>query len=93
MANCRSCNAPMIWATSPAGAALPLDAKPLSGAGDPRITSRLVFYRLEGENAVALPRGGLLPEGDVYVSHFATCPNAAQHSKRRGGVTQPGLGT
>lgn len=80
---CRSCSAPMIWAKSPAGAALPLDAKPLTGDADPRITPRVIFYRLVGDNAVVEPRGGLLPEHDVYLSHFATCENARSHSKAR----------
>lgn len=63
---CRSCGAPLIWGVTENDKRMPVDAKP---------EKRVVFEK----------RGNGLPPlarvVDTYVSHFATCPNAAQHRK------------
>ena len=66
MTRCRSCDAPIAWATTPSGRKMPLSAAP---AGN-------VTLRSDGV-AVVVAAG----EGS-YVSHFATCPQAAQHRRR-----------
>jgi len=68
MANCRSCNAPILWIRTPGGKLTPLDAKP------------------EKRYVLNLTHGGDVPGASLeptYVSHFATCPNAAKHRKPR----------
>lgn len=64
-AACRSCGAKIVWALTATGKKIPLDAKP-----EKRVVleSRTPF----GEVAVV---------HDTFVSHFATCPNAAEHRK------------
>lgn len=64
MTKCKSCGAEIIWTTSPKGKAMPLDAKP-----EKRI---LLRERIDGHEPTAIIC-------DTYVSHFATCPNAASH--------------
>jgi len=70
-ATCRSCGAPIVWVVMfPSGKRMPLDAKPLHG-----------LIRVEpGAPATGHMRGK--DAEDLYVSHFATCPNAAQHRKK-----------
>jgi hypothetical protein len=69
-ANCKSCGAEIIWATSVNDKPIPLDAKP-----EKRLI--LVFHR-------NVERGDYNEARmvDTYVSHFASCPDAAQHRKR-----------
>lgn len=83
---CRSCQAAMIWAISPAGRQLPLDARPTAemyngGANPPRTTYRIVE---EGDHRnprlLAVDAAGSISD-ETYVSHFATCPNASQHTR------------
>lgn len=67
---CRSCGARIVWAETENGKRMPIDAKP---------EKRLVLI-------IDPPSPGTTPLVDVrdtYVSHFATCPNAAQHRKAR----------
>lgn len=81
-AHCRSCDASIIWATSPAGRTLPLDAEPISGFGDLRMTSRSILYRLDEGQAVRAFMTSPEESERLYISHFQSCPNAAQHSRR-----------
>lgn len=59
---CSSCGRAIVWALSPTGARLPVDARAVT------------VYRLEDEgqqvNAVKVDH-----EAKIYVSHFLTCPN------------------
>jgi hypothetical protein len=70
MSRCRSCNAEIIWARTESGKAMPLDAEPTEDGN----------VKIVGGFAVV---GGLqlLDPGPRYTSHFATCPNAAQHRR------------
>lgn len=71
MSRCRTCDAPVLWVSTPTGKAMPLDLEP-----DPE--GRFVV-----EGGVAYPVG-LFSEGPRYTSHFATCPQADEHRKPRG---------
>ncbi len=80
MGVCRSCNAAIIWSISPAGKTLPLDGKPILSIDDVRLGSHSTLYRLVGVRALkAFLTSDPAP---LYISHFATCPNASQHSRR-----------
>ena len=85
-ATCSTCGRAIIWATTSIGSKLPLDARPA------------IVYRLEGPDAdpraVAVKQTAVIAAADlfgeeheegvsVYVSHFLTCPQAAQHSRSR----------
>lgn len=67
MAECRSCHAPVVWARTAKGKAIPLDVKPRK---DGNLILRNGIVRVQTRND---------PGGLRYVSHFATCPWAALH--------------
>jgi hypothetical protein len=69
MSTCRTCHTPIIWAKTPSGRPMPLDAEP-SPQGN-------IVLRMDG---IAIVGG----EGSLrYTSHFANCPQAAQHRRAR----------
>lgn len=70
---CRSCGAPVIFATTANGTSMPLDAVPYLG-GNVRL--------VDGWRAEVV---GPLEAMDVelYGSHFATCPQAKEWRRRR----------
>lgn len=71
MSRCRSCGAPILWATTLNSRSIPLDVDPV--AEIPRGAFRLV--------GTQSPTAEGVDAGPVYVSHFATCPNADDHRK------------
>lgn len=68
---CRSCGAPILWVKTEAGKRMPIDAKP-----ERRVVLDPLAVRLGADELTARVV-------DTYVSHFATCPNAAQHRKAK----------
>ena len=87
MKTCDSCKAPIIWCTSPAGKPTPLDAEPVKPADHRALywvlvseeTTSAVTHKLGSPALVAAEERGR----PIYLSHFATCPNAARHRKAR----------
>jgi hypothetical protein len=75
-ARCRSCNAEIIWAVTENGKRIPLDVAP---AERPTGLFRLGAI-VPDFNA---PRAIAAGSEPVYLSHFVTCPNAAQHRRIR----------
>jgi hypothetical protein len=74
---CRSCRAPMYWATTEAGKAIPLDA--------PTPDGNLAVRNVDGAlhaRALVLDEEPLVGEHRA-TSHFATCEFADQHRKPR----------
>lgn len=67
MAECRSCGKKLVWGETEDGKRIPLDsvAPVYQVVGDP----------LDHENPRVVRASG------AYVTHFATCPNASEHSK------------
>jgi hypothetical protein len=80
---CSSCNAPITWVQFPKGPS-PVDATP-SDQG----TVRVVVQEDPDAYPLARPLGSLealcaRADGEqLYLSHFATCPNAAMHRKKK----------
>lgn len=69
---CRSCGAPVRWVKTEHAKAMPLDEEPTSDGN-------IVI-----EQGIARVVGPLFADGrPLHKSHFATCPNAAQHRKGR----------
>jgi hypothetical protein len=66
---CRTCGAPIQWATTPAGRPIPLDVDPVEGGNIALDTASGVPVAVIGavDNPDGYPR---------YRSHFATCPQA-----------------
>lgn len=78
---CRSCHAPILWVTTTKGADMPVDPEP-SSDGNVQLTAHgdLLFAHVLGTHHAAAAREHDTP---LHQSHFATCPNAAQHRKAR----------
>ncbi len=77
---CRSCQAKILWAITPAGKRMPVDHAP---SDDGNIL--LVHTAMDTPLAVVLSKEGLemasrSPMG-LRTSHFATCPNAEEHRR------------
>lgn len=76
---CESCRAPILWVKLASGANTCLDPDPVPHGNVYRTVSPdgAEVFRVVSK-ALPAPPGELL-----YVSHFATCPNAARHRKRK----------
>ena len=73
MPNCRSCNAPIIWARTASNKLMPLDA-------EPTVLGNCV---LENGVVTVLGLGDAVPQNaPIYRSHFATCPTARKNRAR-----------
>lgn len=105
LAQCDKCDKLILFAWSPKGLEerlagkrikpnMPLDAKPLEGATDSRLTPKLVVYRLEttyeDNNCIPVPRDEMATTpGPLFISHFPTCPAAGYFSKSKGKKREP----
>lgn len=77
---CKSCYAAILWVEMAAsGKKNPLDAKPDALHGNITVTENGKGIVLKGEALEAARRDGM----DLYISHFASCPNRLQHRKPR----------
>lgn len=74
MSRCRSCEAPITWAETESGKAMPLDAKPTRDGNMVLVRGKTRFAN-EEDRRLARP---------LYMSHFATCPDASAHRKPKG---------
>ncbi len=75
-AKCSSCGQDIIWTITEAGKRAPFDAKP---------AGKVTFLARN-------PDGSDTPiskQRDHYISHFATCPKAAQHRTKAPKSTRP----
>lgn len=76
MNRCRTCRARIVWATLPSGRRMPVDSDP-SPVGQIRLDGTLGVVLGEADATAARLAGEPL-----FISHFATCPDASEH--RRG---------
>jgi hypothetical protein len=65
---CRGCGADIIWTVTEQGNRMPVDARP-----EKRLL--LMGRQRDDQAPIAMAR-------DTYMSHFATCPNAAEFRRR-----------
>jgi len=75
---CRSCGARIFWATSVHGRAMPIDAEP-SVTGTLFVSRSGVAVHCQSDHGLAATERG----DPKYVSHFATCPGAELHRKKK----------
>jgi len=81
LATCTSCGAPIRWAVTKNGKRMPVDATPSSDG------NVVLIPRLRGEAPEAhvyrdpTDAAAGAPDGDTYLSHFSTCPNARAHRR------------
>lgn len=78
------CGAEMVMVQTTSGATMPLDPEPNPERGNVRII---------GMTLNATPKAEVIPKSEIgqvklepeerYLSHFATCPNAANYRKER----------
>jgi hypothetical protein len=70
-ATCSSCGASILWAITEKGHRIPIDPEPTT-AGNLTLVDGIARTPRLGEDAPFLQ----------YLSHFATCPNAADHRRK-----------
>lgn len=73
MAQCRTCEAPVIWADTQSGRKMPIDEQPTA-------KGNMVYVGGVARTASAEDRRLGRP---LYTSHFATCPDADAHRRAR----------
>ena len=76
-ARCKSCRAHVVWARSINGKLMPVDAMP-SPQGQWRLALR---PGTQTPTALHIPESERATHDELYVAHWATCPNADKHRK------------
>jgi hypothetical protein len=72
---CNSCKQEILWAKTENGRSMPIDPKPI-GRGTLELTVVNADYRVR-----VVPKEERKFRGDLYRSHFASCPFAEKHRK------------
>lgn len=76
---CRSCGALVIWAcATSSGKLMPVDQTPIA-------TGNILLTERDGQvwATVLSKTAALSAPKDRHVSHFATCPQAASHRRKK----------
>ena len=77
MSACSSCSAPIRWAVTGAGARIPLDPDPVADG------NLVIEVDTDPPEVRFVSKARPAPDGAArFVTHFATCPNAASHRKK-----------
>lgn len=79
MSRCRSCQAEIIWAKTPRGKSIPLDAQPTTD-GNVMVADGVAHVLAPDQLAVSLD---LYSPDERFTSHFASCPFASEHRRPR----------
>lgn len=74
---CRSCHAEIVWAITTGGRRIPIDP---GSVGNGNIALELIDGVLIATFSSAAPASA---PSLLYVSHFVSCPGAAQHRRPR----------
>lgn len=81
MSRCRSCDADIVWVTLPSGKHCPLDPQPVPGGNVVLVGPRDAGGEQQARTLSRDELSGDGWQGARYVTHFKTCPNAAEHRK------------
>jgi hypothetical protein len=74
---CRSCGAPIIWARTLTGRAMPVNAEPKEG-GNVELSLRQGHMRATVHTTESVARHlGPQARSELRLAHFATCPQAS----------------
>ena len=79
LGKCRSCNADIIWIKTAGGKNMPCDVEAISYRTDLHGDLNLVTPEGKVARGVFDPGSGKIG----YTSHFATCPNANAHRRKK----------
>ena len=83
MSACSSCGAPITWAKSARGKAMPMQVDP---NGEWSIDDHGVAWKVGtlplALDALAETMGVTPKKIERYTSHFATCPDAGEHRRK-----------
>jgi hypothetical protein len=77
---CRSCGAPIVWVVGATGRRMPCDLEPV--VDDTRGLIRVPEGPSSRAGTPFDSQPAVLGKGKILRSHFATCPDAAQHRRR-----------
>lgn len=77
--NCRSCDAPIIWAATSRGKAMPVDVEPTAG-GNVELTPHAV--RPDELVAKVIPPHLAFGRQNLHMPHHATCPHGKEWKRR-----------
>ena len=69
------CGAPIFWAVTKNNKPIPIDAEPAAD-GNLRLEDGVAHYLTKTDQM------SMFASGPRYVSHFATCPDAASYRKK-----------
>lgn len=70
---CKSCGAKIIWIQTRRNKWIPVDYEPVFAKGGEKNV-----FRNDGKMYRSAPEGA-----EVYITHFATCPNAKEHRRKK----------
>lgn len=90
MPKCNSCGAEIIWCVTTKGKRMPVDAAERTDGTGVYVITRPDGDPLACTSLLDVPEVMARAYKARHLSHFATCPNAAQHRRpRQGGL--PGI--
>ena len=79
---CRSCGQQVIWIKTVAGKNMPCNPALVTYKDQQGGKEKIVTPNGEVHSAEIVESGTSNATGIGYISHFATCPNAARHRKK-----------
>lgn len=79
---CRSCGQQVIWIKTVAGKNMPCNPTLVTYKDQQGGKEKIVAPNGEVHSAEIVESGTPSATGIGYISHFATCPNAARHRKK-----------
>ena len=80
MSQCKSCDAPIVWAVhTTTGSVAPIDKEPTEGGNVVLTADEIGVTRYR---VLTKPAEDTFTEAETFhTSHFATCPNATTHRR------------
>ena len=80
---CASCGRMIIWIRTPAGKNMPCDTEIVTYRKQKGGKEKIVTLNGEVNSGEIVDTRAMDATGIGYISHFATCPNASKHRKRK----------